>query len=211
MALVCRSAGSNSALHNQQHGNQNRDPVNLAIVGDLEDILQAFTLAGWDETEPLSLETSWRTARSFFNGQNYRTSPVSSLYLFGRRQDFALQKVRSTINARNHLRLWYTPWRVEDKSVWLGQVSRDIGVRLTLKTWNLTTHRIDPDIDDSRDNVLGDLVETDRVSVVSFVEGKHEKTRQEPGRNLTGDPYYTDGEILIIMIESKRADLTVFD
>ena len=118
---------------------------------------------------------------------------------------------RDTISARNHLRLWHTPWRVEGKPVWVGQVSRDIGVRLTLKTWNLTTHRIDPDIDDARDNVLGDLVETRRVSVVGFVAGGHKRTRETPGRNLTGDRYYTDGEILVLGIDDKETDLSVFD
>jgi LssY C-terminus len=33
--------------------------------------------------------------------------------------------------------------RFEGKPVWVGQVSRDIGVRFTLATWNLVTHRID--------------------------------------------------------------------
>ena len=192
-------------------GTKQGDPVNLAIIGELDDVLQAFAVAGWDETEPLTFSSSWRTARSYLKGQNYRTSPVSNLYLFGRRQDFALQKARDTISARNHLRLWHTPWRVEGKPVWVGQVSRDIGVRLTLKTWNLTTHRIDPDIDDARDNVLGDLVETRRVSVVGFVAGGHKRTRETPGRNLTGDRYYTDGEILVLGIDDKETDLSVFD
>ncbi|MCK8601388.1 LssY C-terminal domain-containing protein [Desulfoferrobacter suflitae] len=192
-------------------GTQQGDPVNLVIIGALDDVLQAFTLAGWDETEPLSLSTSWQTARSFLNGTSYRTSPVSNLYLFDRRQDFALQKARDTINARNHLRLWRSPWRLEGKPVWLGQVSRDIGVRPTLKTWNLTTHRIDPDVDDSRDNVLGDLVESGRVSLVGFFRGNHQRRREAPGFNLTGDLYYTDGELLIMVIEPDETVLQVFD
>ena len=32
-------------------------------------------------------------------------------------------------------------------------------MRFTLKTWNLTTHKIDPDVDDARDYVLDDLME----------------------------------------------------
>jgi hypothetical protein len=205
-SLIDRLAGMPCCTTNAK-GAKEGDPVNLAIIGELEDVLQAFTLAGWDETEPLSFASSWRTARAFVEGLNYRTSPVSSLYLFDRPQDFALQKARDTVNARNHLRLWYTPWRVEGKPVWVGQVSRDIGVRLTWKTWNLTTHKIDPDIDDSRDNVLGDLVQTGRVSAVGFVKGIHDR----PGRNLTGDPYHTDGEVLVLVIASKETDLSVFD
>ena len=44
--------------------------------------------------------------------------------------------------------LWTTPLRLSGTPVWVGQISRDIGVRFTLKTWNLTTHRIDPDVDE---------------------------------------------------------------
>ena len=55
----------------------------------------------------------------------------------------------TVINERLHLRLWLTPLRYEGKPVWVGQISRDIGVRFTTKAWNLTTHRIDPDIDEA--------------------------------------------------------------
>jgi hypothetical protein len=59
----------------------------------------------------------------------YQTSPISPLYLFGRRQDIALQKARESVDERNHLRVWLTPWRYDGKEVWVGQISRNIGVR----------------------------------------------------------------------------------
>jgi len=192
-------------------GSSRGDPVNLVIVGDFENILEAFILAGWDETERLSFASARRTARSFIRGESYRTSPVSNLYLFGRPQDFALQKARATLNSRNHLRLWRTPWRVEGRSVWIGQASRDIGVRLTWRTWNLTTHEIDPDVDDARDNVLGDLVDTGRVSSVGFIQGPHARTLDNPGKNLTGDSYFTDGEYLVVVVEKETTPLHVLD
>nr|WP_302118453.1 LssY C-terminal domain-containing protein [Allorhodopirellula heiligendammensis] len=46
-----------------------------------------------------------------------------------------LQRTRHSINERLHLRLWLTPMRFEGQSVWVGQVSRDIGARLTWRTW----------------------------------------------------------------------------
>src|SRR6185436_17338166 len=123
--------------------------------------------------------------RAFLVGTEYRYSPVSPLYLFGRSQDFALQMIRESINERLHLRLWLTELRFEGRPVWFGQVSRDIGVRLTLKTWNLTTHRIDPDVDESRDFVLEDLIEAERVERFGYVPGVGECDRADPRRNLT--------------------------
>src|SRR5207342_532479 len=117
----------------------------------------------------------------------------SPLFLLGRSQDFALQRIRQSINERLHLRLWITELRLDGKPVWVGQVSRDIGVRFTHKTWNLTTHRIDPDVDESRDYVLEDLLEAEWLEKVGYVGGVGECHRVSPRRNLTGDPYFTDG------------------
>ena len=168
------------------------DPLNLVVIGDFDTILQGFG-ARWDETETISLGSCWRTVKSFLFGTRYRYSPVSALYVSGRSQDVALQKVRQKINERLHLRLWLTPLRFHGKPVWIGQVSRDIGVRFTLKTWNLTTHKIDPNVDEARDYVLDDLLEAGRVSHLAFVAGAEAAERIAPRRNLTGDPYFTNG------------------
>jgi hypothetical protein len=57
-----------------------------------------------------------------------------------------------------HARFWLTPYTFEGRRIWIGQVSRDIGVRLTRVTWNLTTHKIAPDVDFDRAYVLQDLL-----------------------------------------------------
>jgi len=44
-------------------------------------------------------------------------------HLLGRKQDVALQRARSTIVQRNHLRLWMAPFRCEGRPVWVGQVN----------------------------------------------------------------------------------------
>jgi len=90
-------------------------------------------------------------------------------------------------------------------------VSRDIGVRFTLKTWNLTTHRIDPNVDESRDYVLEDLIEAERVGKIGYVGGVGECTRAAPRRNLTGDPYFTDGNRGIAIVSGSRAQATFLE
>jgi hypothetical protein len=150
-----------------------------------------------------------RTFKAFSLGSTYRYSPVSSLYVDGRCQDFALQKARQTINERLHLRLWMTPLRFQGKPVWIGQISRDIGVRFTPKTWNLTTHKIDPDVDDARDYVLDDLMEGGRVRLVSYVAGAQAADRSAPRRNLTGDPYFTDGLRAVALFSETRTNPTL--
>jgi hypothetical protein len=186
-----------------RRGTVDGDPLNLVAIGDFETILNG--LGGrWDETETISIRSCWRMFRAFLLGAEYRYSPVSSLYVEGRSQDFALQKARHTINQRLHLRLWMTPLKYQGKPVWIGQVSRDIGVRFTLKTWNLTTHKIDPDVDDARDYVLDDLMEAGRVSQVAYVAGVPPSVEAAPRRNLTGDPYITDGLRVVAVFSETR-------
>jgi hypothetical protein len=179
------------------------DPVNLVVVGSLEMVMSAF-LARWDESETITLKTCWKTTRAFIMGSQYRYSPVSPLYLFGRSQDIALQRSRRSINERLHLRLWLTPLRFLERPVWIGQISRDIGVRFTTKTWNLTTHRIDPDVDESRDYVVEDLLQAERVHAVGYLDGVGACDVAEARHNLTGDPYFTDGKRAVVVLSSAR-------
>ena len=186
------------------------DPANLVVIGEFATVLSAFG-ARWDETEVFTLATCLKTAKSFLLGGEYRYSPVSPLFMFGRSQDFALQRIRESINERLHLRLWITELRLDGRPVWFGQISRDIGVRFTLKTWNLTTHRIDSNVDESRDYVLEDLIEAERVEKIGYVPGVGECSRTAPRYNLTGDPYFTDGNRGIAILSGSRTQATFLE
>jgi hypothetical protein len=189
------------------YGRRLGDPVNFVVVGDFPRVLAAFG-ARWDETEVISLATCLKTFRAFLTGAEYRYSPVSALFLFSRSQDFALQRIRSSINERLHLRLWATPVQFRGQGVWVGQVSRDIGVRFTWRTWNLTTHRIDPDVDEARDYVVEDLTHVGRLEMAGYVDGVGPCDPTAPRQNLTGDPYYTDGKRAVVFLSESRATPT---
>lgn len=204
--LVRRLKEMPPATTNSQ-GTRCGDPVNLVVVGDFETVLGAFT-ARWDECETITIASCWKTARAFLLGEEYRYSPVSPLYLFGRSQDLALQRIRSSINERLHLRLWLSPLRHQGEPVWVGQISRDIGVRFTTQVWNLTTHRIDPNVDESRDYVVEDLLRAQRIIAVGYIDGVGSCTEEEPRQNLTGDPYFTDGKRAIIALSKMRTSPT---
>lgn len=182
------------------------DPLNLVIVGDRERIEEC--LGTWDETESLTLGTAWKTARAFLLESHYRYSPVSPLYLGEREQDLALQRARLSLNQRLHLRLWTTGVRFDGQPVWIGQVSRDIGVRFTLRTWNLTTHLIDPDVDEARNYVLDGLRVAGRVARIGFVAGVEAAPAIAPRHNLTGDQYFTDGLRAVAVLSRTRTSLS---
>jgi len=187
-------------------GTEQGDPINLVVIGDLDDVYHAFIRSGWDETETIYGTSLWKTAVSFLFGGRYRYSPVSGLYVYGRPQDVALQKARETIHERNHLRLWLAPMHFDGKPVWAGQISRDIGVRFTSKT--ITTHKIDPDVDETRDYLVQDLWYSEGLRKFGYVKGVGAAPISEPRANLTGDPYFTDGYRAVLWVSSKPIRFT---
>jgi hypothetical protein len=167
------------------------DPLNVVLVGDRDTVFPPLARRGWHVTQALTVTSAWETARSSLFGHRYRYAPVSSLYVFGRRQDIALQKGREDVNQRNHMRLWLAPVTVNRKPVWVGQISRDIGVRLTPRT--ITTHKIDPAVDETRWYLLQDLFFSESLERFGLVGGVGAATLEQPRTNYTGDPYFTDG------------------
>jgi hypothetical protein len=182
-------------------GEDRGDPLNLVVIGDADDVYVAFMRAGWDETESIHRGSLWKTFVSFFSGGEYRYSPVSGLYVFGRRQDVAFQKARDNIHERNHLRLWVSPYRFEDKPVWIGQISRDVGVRFTRRT--ITTHKIDADVDETREFLVEDLAYSQGLARFGYVGGVGAAPMDAPRGNLTGDPYFTDGRRVVLWVSDR--------
>lgn len=80
------------------------DPINVVLVESKGDPIVPFVARGWHLTQKLDVASVIETVRAFMFRDEYLTSPVSPLYVFGRREDVALQKARSTINERIHTR-----------------------------------------------------------------------------------------------------------
>lgn len=188
-------------------GTRNGDPLNLVIIESRQNPLIPFISRSWHLARQLDFASAIETARAFIFQDEFLTSPVSPLYAFGRREDFVLQKARSTINERVHARFWLTPYTFEGRRIWIGQVSRDIGVRLTSQTWNLTTHKIAPDVDFDRAYMLQDVLLSGLVERYGYVDGVGAAPASAPRTNLTGDPFYTDGLRAVIFLSNETTPL----
>jgi LssY C-terminus len=184
-------------------GTRDGDPLNLVIVEGKKDPIIPFIARGWHLARQLDVASAVDTARAFIFRDAFLTSPVSPLYVFGRREDLVLQKARSTINERVHARFWLAPYTFEGRRVWVGQVSRDIGVRFTDETWNLTTHKIGPDVDFDRGYLLQDLLMSGFVERYGYIDGVGAAPLSAPRTNLTGDPYYTDGLRAVVFLSNQ--------
>ena len=189
-------------------GDEYGDPLNLILIGEPNDLVPALVRRNWHATETTWSQAIIRTIKSFLQGERYRYSPISPLYVYGRRQDIGWQKARGTINERNHMRFWLSPIRFHGQWVWVGQISRDIGVKFTLKSPTISTHVIDPDVDEARRYFVEDLAYSQALARVGYVKGVGVVTKEEPRMNLVGDPFYTDGLRAVLFFEARPYTLS---
>ena len=190
-----------------ENGSRNGDPLNLVIIGGIEDAFPSLVRRGWSPTEVTWKGSVMRIMKSAMSRERYPYAPISNLYLFGRPQDIALQKARDNIHQRNHLRLWRSPMLYHGKPVWVGQVSRDIGSRLTIHSPTFTTHKIDPDVDEAARALMEDLVYSQALRAIGLVKGVGAAPKSAPRENLTTDPYYTAGMRSVLLFDSTPTSL----
>ena len=187
---------------------RNGDPLNLVIIGGVEDAFSSLVRRGWSPTEVTWKGSMMRMMSSAMSRERYPYAPISNLYLFGRPQDVALQKSRDNIHQRNHLRLWRSSMLYHGKTVWVGQISRDIGSRMTIHSPTFTTHKIDPDVDEAAKALLEDLVYSQGLRAIGLVKGVGAAPKSAPRENLTTDPYFTTGMRSVLLFDSVLTSLT---
>jgi len=190
-----------------ENGSKAGDPLNLVIIGGIEDAFPALIRRGWSPSETTWSGSVMQMMSSALARERYPYAPISNLYLYGRPQDLALQKARDNIHQRNHLRLWRSPMRYRGKQVWIGQISRDIGSRLTIHSPTLTTHKIDPDVDGAALALAEDVVYSQGLQRLTFVAGVGAAPRSAPRFNLTRDPYYTQGMRIVLFFDHSPTSL----
>ena len=188
-------------------GTRNGDPLNLVLIGGRDDAFPALVRRGWSPTEATYTGSVMKMINSVLSGERYPYSPISPLYLYGRPQDLALQKARDNVHQRNHLRLWLSPMRYHGQLVWVGQISRDIGTRLTIHSPYLTTHKIDPNVDQALLALIEDLIYSQHLSKIAQVKGVGAAPRDAPRQNLTTDPYYTAGYRGVLFFDEHSTSL----
>ena len=178
------------------------DMVNVLIVGSQDQLVQAFTTAGWVEVDKTVGMTAIRALRGSLEKKDYLTMPMSTLYLFDRPQDYGFahaEPVRVAMS-RNHLRVWKSPYLVNGRLLWCVAATHDIGFERDQRNRGVT-HKIDPAIDGEREYVNGTLSGTGLV-----VERDH-VTPPEPlttAKTATGGEFHSDGRILVLVLKNTQ-------
>jgi hypothetical protein len=134
------------------------DMVNVLIVGTQDQVVQAFTAAGWVQVDKTVENTALNALIDSFEKKDYLTMPMSTLFLFNRPQDygFAHAEPVKVAMSRNHLRVWKSPYEIDGRPLWCVAATHDIGFERDQRN-NGVTHKIDPAIDGEREYVNGTL------------------------------------------------------
>jgi hypothetical protein len=197
------------------------DPVNLVLIGTLQQLHAAFAIAGWSEADRLGVASSWRMIRAFLLNSSYPSAPFSTLYLYGRSQDIGFQKaIDNSPRKRHHIRFWALSlaraeatvgtasfWLNTDRPprdapvLWVGAGTKDTGLSLTKLTFQIT-HATDSDTNAERDYIIAELRNNRVIEDVNSYRS---------GQRLPLEPvnhYITDGEVTVARLARAPVSTT---
>jgi hypothetical protein len=179
------------------------DMVNVLIVGTQDQVVQTFTTAGWVKVDAKVVNTALNAVTDSLEKKDYLTMPMSTLFLFGRAQDYGFahaEPVRVAMS-RNHLRVWKSAYEVEGRPLWCVAATHDIGFERDQRN-NGVTHKIDPSIDGEREYVNGTLSST------GLVVRRDHVTPPDPlttAKTATGGEFHSDGRLLVLVLKNSTA------
>ena len=196
------------------------DPVNVALVGTLQQLRAAFGTLGWSEADQLGMASSWGMVRAFVLNSPYPTAPFSTLYLFGRGQDIGFQKaIDDSPRKRHHVRFWgLSLVRAEDtwgsasfwlntarpqndeRVLWVGAGTRDTGLSFTRLTFQIT-HATNSDTNVERNFIIEQLEKARTIDAVKV----YQAGQRLPTEHV--NHYTTDGKVTLaslVMLDTGR-------
>jgi len=175
------------------------DVVNILIVGSEDEVVEAFTTAGWVKVDKSVENAVFAGLMDTLEKKDYLTMPMSTLYLFDRPQDygFAHAEPVRVVMSRNHLRVWKSTYLVEGRTLWCVAATHDIGFERDQRN-NGVTHKIDPAIDGEREYVNQTLSGTGLVEARGHVVPTNPVTE---AKTATGGGFHTDGRVLVLVLK----------
>jgi hypothetical protein len=183
---------------NDEFQNQG-DMVNFVLVGSEQQVKDALDAASWHIADTDNKEAVLKAVLETYQKKDYLQMPMSTLYLFGRKQDYGyeLAQAYSVVASRHHFRIWKAPVAWNGQTVWAGAGTHDIGFEKDQRNGKVT-HKIDPEVDGERDNIGQTLQTSGKVKSLYYylppdpVQG---------AKNATGGGYHSDGRILVVVLQ----------
>ena len=174
------------------------DMVNFVIVGSQQEVQSALTAADWHAADTNNTRAALNAVMQTYDSKDYLAMPMSTLFLFGRKQDFGYEMAEpiAMVASRHHFRIWKAPFTWNGQEVWVGAGTHDIGFAKDKRNNNVT-HKIDPAVDGERDNIGASLQKSNKSKTFSYYLPPNPV---QEAKNATGDGYHSDGRLLVIFL-----------
>ena len=175
------------------------DMVNFVIVGSQKQLQAALDAASWHIADTDNRKAVLNALMETYDTKDYLAMPMSTLYLFNRKQDFGYEMADpiAMVASRHHFRIWKAPFTWKGQEVWVGAGTHDIGFAKDKRN-NSVTHKIDPSVDGERENIGSSLQKADKAKSVTYYLPPNSV---QDAKNATGDGYHSDGRLLVVFLQ----------
>ncbi len=175
------------------------DMVNFVVVGSEAQVKATLDAANWHVADTSNSGAVMAAISQTYDNKDYLAMPMSTLYLFGRPQDYGYEMAEpiAMVASRHHFRLWKTAYTYDGQPVWAGAGTHDIGFAKDKRNGNVT-HKIDPNVDGERTNIGQSLDKSGKVKSMAYYLPPNPV---QDAKNATGDGYKSDGRILVVFLK----------
>jgi len=177
-------------------GGDNRQPVNLLIVGSRKCLASALEKSGWTKSDDISVGSTFRLLRSVVLQVPYPSAPYAPAFFNSAPQTMGYARVSKEGEQRPHLhlRVWETDYDTYYGRLFVATVSYDNRTR-----WGIS-RSIDPAIDARRDDVVRGLLNAGTLSAYQRLPF----TPPVPDNAEAGTMYETDGKAVFAILSPCR-------
>lgn len=172
-------------------GPQDGEPLNVVLIGHLEDIAAAINRRGYRRDQ---------------------LAVVGSQRLFGRPADLTIRKHAQAGGSTSWLRIWRTPISYRGEMVFVAQAGRPIGGRFAGEASQAM--RLHADVDEVRNDLIHDFMYSGGLEKLAFVSGAGAVAADGPRTVPGGGRYFTDGRRVALFLSTRPrtfADVEVLD
>ena len=156
-------------------GETSGEPVNVALVGDGEELLRALLRSGWRET---SIDEA---------------KALPPQFLYGREQDAIFRYETVGGDGFYELRLWMAPFTSDSDDVYVGQARHFF-------RWIGPVSRMDADVDNARNFAAQKFFYGQALKANAWVAGEEVVPVTSFWDNLVQRPYFTDGYRVVLWV-----------
>lgn len=162
------------------------EPVNIALIGEGEELLRALLRSGWRET---SVEEA---------------KGLPSQFLYDRQQDAIFRYETVGGDGFYELRFWKAPFRASGDDVYVGQARHFF-------RWIGSVNRFDADVDNARNFAAQKFLYGQTITGSAWIAGEEVVPAASFLEQLVNTPYFTDGYRIVLWLSADAVSMFEID